>query len=162
MTLRGVRLLPAPTFNSHPGASYGRSCGKTPNLALNLTIPYYNTPKHAESLDSLLVHYRRMVLCALSCCPIMSGYRFSDLCTFLQKWWRQFNHKFWSAQVYSYGMGNKEQQNGLWHIAIGNEPLKGAQVKEWEQVQGSFMRFMLQGPLYWLGLADLHQVQMAH
>ncbi len=131
---------------------------QNPKLALNLTIPYYDTPKRADSLDKLLVHYRRMVLCALSLLPDNEWISLSDLCAFLQKWWRQFNHKFWSAQVYSYGMGNKEQQNGLWHIAIGNEPLKGAQVKEWEQVQGSFVRFMLQGPLHWLGLADLHQV----
>ncbi len=48
------------------------------------------------------------------------------------------------------------QTQGYWYLVNGETPLNGDKMQDWQLAQGNFIRFLLQGPLSWLGLVDLH------
>ena len=129
-----------------------------PKLTLRLVQPnHYGVLNPKDIFYNFQVAYRKLVVSALALLPDNQWIALDDLFKFLQAWWKDFDHIFWSPDLRAYSMGTTGPLNhGYWHLAHGTTVLTGDKMEDWLLGQGNFIRMILQGPLSWLGLADLY------
>ncbi|MFN8442138.1 MAG: SWIM zinc finger family protein [Caldilineaceae bacterium] len=128
-----------------------------PSLSLKYGPPqFYGSLNREETLTKLLTDYRKLILSGLSLLPDQEWIAFDSFMAFYKSWWKGFNHKFWNPASYTSGLDKVAQVQGYWYLVNGETPLNGDKMQDWQLAQGNFIRFLLCGPLSWLGLVDLH------
>ncbi|MFN3761608.1 MAG: helicase-associated domain-containing protein [Anaerolineae bacterium] len=107
----------------------------------------YLTPAR---LSEDLVRFRHLVLRALASLPDGRWVMLEDLFRLMRILWPRFDQTVWQTYLYYQGTGS-------WFLTeAGSEtPLNPADERHWQLAQGNFIRTLIAGPLYWLGLADL-------
>ena len=103
------------------------------------------------SLHEDLMHFRRLLLCALSSLPDDEWVSLADFLAVMRVVWPRFDMGVWSPAYRHY-------RTPFWFLADANtrEPLKlDEDAAAWDMAQGAFIRQTIAGPLHWLGLTDL-------
>ena len=103
-------------------------------------------------LSDELVHIRRLVVRVLASLPDCKWVTVDDLLRLMRTVWPQFNY------MYIAGHSNRpSSRSESWFLAStkSGKPLDPADENDWELAQGNFVRYLITGPLHWLGLADL-------
>ncbi len=118
----------------------------TPELQLrrNWNQPYYKPANLALELNQ----FRQQVLRVFASLPDDQWILLNDLIPLLRTIWPRFDGLAW--QTY-YGHAIKPG----WYLTYRRRELKPDTASDWQLAQWPFIRFMLTGPLHWLGLADL-------
>ena len=117
-----------------------------PNLRIRRrTNAYYQTP---ESVLNELVEYRRLALRLLAYLPDNRWITAAQLVPLLQIFWTRIG-----SQVIIYNTGNRHPS--AWFLAWGDKELDEENWTDWRRGVWAFFSAILQGPVHWLGLADL-------
>jgi hypothetical protein len=97
-----------------------------------------------------LVRFRHLVLRVFASIPDGRWVALADLFRLLRVVWPRFDQTVWQAYWHP---GVRPS----WFLAAGTgeQPLAPEDSRHWELAQGNFVRAMLAGPLYGLGLVDL-------
>jgi hypothetical protein len=108
---------------------------------------YYYKPRN---LAAELVAFRHRVLRALASLPDGQWVRLEDLFELLRLAWPRFDQSAWLGPYYG-------STHNDWFLETGVQQPGQASAREvpWPLAQGAFTRFLIGGPLHWLGLADL-------
>jgi hypothetical protein len=102
-----------------------------------------------EQLQDDLVRFRHLVLRVLSALPDDEWVMLSDLLPLMRLIWPQFDYSVWQRYLF---------YSPSWFLTSDRSegPLRPMDERDWHQAQGQFLRWIITGPLHWLGLADLH------
>lgn len=101
-----------------------------------------------------LVGFRHMVLRALAALPDGEWVALEDLFQPLCVVWPRFDQTV-RAPFYNVYSIPQRHRAGAWFLTRDGQPLRQDNVQDWDLAQGSFVRQLIAGPLYWLGLADI-------
>ena len=107
-----------------------------------------------ENLRNDLVTYRRLVLRALLSLPDGEWVAFDELFTLLRSYWDRFDNTLLSK--YSRRTPQASVQRS-WQLDYRGTILSDPTVPHFNTLQEAFVHFILEGPLHWLGLADLNR-----
>ena len=120
---------------------------RNPNLRIKRrTNAYYQTP---ESVLNELVEYRRLALRLLAYLPDNRWVTAEQIAPLLQIFWTRIG-----SQVNAYG-GSGNRIPSLWYLAWDDKELDEENSTDWRRGVWAFFSAILQGPVHWLGLADL-------
>jgi hypothetical protein len=98
----------------------------------------------------MLALFRIQVLQLLANLPDDRWYSVDDIAQLLQAIWPRFDGLSWTDVRYE---SNTKPE---WFLADDGRPLDTiANEADWQMAQGAFIRHIIQGPLHWLGLADI-------
>lgn len=109
------------------------------------TNAYYQTP---ESVLNELVEYRRLVLRLLAYLPDNRWITAAQIAPLLQIFWTRIG-----SQSTSYSLANRLPST--WFLAWDDRELDEENSTDWRRGVWAFFSAILQGPIHWLGLADL-------
>ena len=124
--------------------------GERPHLQLKRTKAYYSPSHPQELLYKNLALFRQQVLQLLACLPDDRWVTLRAVTDNLAVIWPRFDGWAWSHTRYG---GNMRPS---WFLAQNGRSLDTANNKaDWNMAQGEFIKHLIQGPLHWLGLADL-------
>lgn len=101
-----------------------------------------------EQLRTDLARFRRLVLRVLACLPDDEWVALAELLPLMRVVWPQFDYAVWQRYLF---------HNPSWFLVSdrGKGPLRQIDEQDWDLAQGRFIRWIIAGPLHWLGLADL-------
>lgn len=103
-----------------------------------------------EYLTQYLLRFRQLTLRVLACLPNATWVPLDDILPWLRLIWPRFDGLAWQRGYYY------QQDNPSWYLTYHNRRLQPDQNEaDWDLAQGRFIRALISGPLYWLGLADL-------
>jgi hypothetical protein len=108
----------------------------------------------AASLRSDLVRFRNLVLSVLAALPDGRWVAIEDLLGVLQILFPVFEQSALEPYRYLYS-GRLATKHGDWFVTRNGRPLRSEDGADWDAAQGAFARYILSGPLQWLGLTDL-------
>ena len=104
-----------------------------------------------QNMLNMLAVFRQQTLRVLACLPDDRWVNLSDLWDTMLPIWPHFDSLAWQPSHYG-----RNHSDPSWYLAKNGRMLDTANNKaDWNMAQGSFIRHMLQGPLHWLGLADI-------
>lgn len=117
---------------------------------LSLKRAWNNPYFKPMQLNADLARFRLLVLRVLACLPDGKWVMLDDLLGLMGHTWLHFDQSPWQTYWYT-------PQKPGWFLAKGEsqQPLNPKDTQAWALAQGSFIRYLITGPLYWLGLADL-------
>ncbi len=101
-----------------------------------------------------LVEFRHLVLRTLAALPNGEWVALVDLFQLLRTIWPRFDQTAQEPYYRAYSIPQRERA-GAWFLTRDGQPLRQGNVQDWDLAQGNFVRQIIAGPLYWLGLADL-------
>lgn len=118
----------------------------TPALKLRRAwnSPYFKP----ANLAANLTRFRQLILRVLSYLPDGEWVALNDLQPLLRAVWPRFDGHV-AQPYYSYGT------KSAWFLTYQGRDLKPGNEQDWQAAQGAFVRWLISGPLHWLGLADL-------
>ena len=121
-----------------------------PSLQLKRAKASYYRALRPQQLYEMLVVFRSQVLQLLACLPSDQWLRVKDVGDLLHPLWDRFDSWAWSPTRYGGDMRPD------WFLAEDGRMLDSANSKaDWNKAQAAFIQQIIQGPLHWLGLADL-------
>lgn len=110
----------------------------------------YYYPKKPADLYKMLALFRIQVLQLLANLPDDRWYSVDDIAQLLHAIWPRFDSLSWTD--IRYGPNTQPE----WFLADEGRPLDTiSKEADWQLAQGAFIRHIIQGPLHWLGLADI-------
>lgn len=119
---------------------------RTPQLRIRRrTNAYYQTP---ESVLNELVEYRRLALRLLAYLPDNRWITAGQIVPLLQIFWTRIG-----SQSNIYNNANRTPSN--WFLAWDDKELDEENGTDWRRGVWAFFSAILQGPVHWIGLADL-------
>jgi hypothetical protein len=101
-----------------------------------------------------LVEFRHIVLRTLASLPDREWVVLEDLFQFLRITWPRFDQTVLDPYYRLYSSPQRHRA-GAWFLTREEQALHPGDVEDWDLAQGNFVRQILAGPLYWLGLADI-------
>ncbi|MFO7684083.1 MAG: helicase-associated domain-containing protein [Chloroflexota bacterium] len=121
-----------------------------PSLQVKRGRSQYYNPVKPPAFYELLTHFRAQTLHLLANLPDDRWFSLRDVSDLLHPVWARFNAWGWSQTHYS---GDMKPD---WYLAENGRFLDTAANKaDWNMAQGAFIQHVIQGPLHWLGLADV-------
>lgn len=121
-----------------------------PSLQLKRGRSRYYQIQKPKDMYNLLTLFRGQALQLLADLPDDRWFSLRDVCDLLHPIWPRFDAWSWNPMPFS---GDARPD---WFLAEGERPLDTAANKaDWNMAQGAFIQQMIQGPLHWLGLADI-------
>jgi hypothetical protein len=105
-----------------------------------------------ESLWTDLVRFRQLALRVLVCLPDDQWIKLDDLYPLMKRVWPRFDHSVWQ---FTYYYGPTGQRAGWFLARRSTEKALSSTDEDWQLAQWNFIRRLITGPLYWLGLVDL-------
>ena len=105
-----------------------------------------------STLQKHLHRFRQVTLRVLACLPDNTWTSLPELYPIFRRFWQRFDADAWEISPYrSYHRSEPD-----WRLAYGDAPLQpDKDTQDWDRAQGAFIRYVLSGPLHWLGLSDL-------
>ncbi|MBI3959343.1 MAG: hypothetical protein HY328_11090 [Chloroflexi bacterium] len=117
---------------------------RNPHLCIKRrTNAYYQTP---ETILGELIEYRRLALRLLAYLPDNRWISIEQIRPLVQVFWRQTG-----GHVTTYN----NERSSFWFLAWDDKELDADRPADWRRGPWAFFTAILQGPLRWLGLADL-------
>ncbi len=118
-----------------------------PELQLKHRLGSNLPPDH---LANHLVRFRQMVLRTLACLPDHEWVPWGAVKRLLRLVWPRFDQ----LALHSFGLPG---QAGAWFLTrrADGQPLDPESEEDWDLAQGEMARWVISGPLHWLGFADL-------
>ncbi len=99
----------------------------------------------------MLAAFRSQVLHLLANLPNNCWFSLDELTNIMQPFWPRFDSLAWSPTTFY-----RHDTQPHWYLTENGRNLDSAKNKaDWHIAQGAFIRHIIQGPLHWLGLADL-------
>ena len=121
-----------------------------PSLQLKRAQNRYYRPMEPATMYQMLAAFRGQVLQALACLPDNCWFSLRDITDLLYPLWPRFDSWAWANTNY-YGDTRPD-----WSLADDGRTLDPTNNKaDWNIAQGSFIQQIIQGPLHWLGFADI-------
>lgn len=119
-----------------------------PSLQLKRAKNGYYRTLRPQQLYEILTVFRGQALQLLASLPDNRWFSLRDVTDLLYPFWARFDSWAWSAT--RYGMQPD------WYLVENGRMLDTTNNKaDWNNAQGAFIQQIIQGPLHWLGLADL-------
>lgn len=121
-----------------------------PSLQLKRFTTSYQ-PLSPELFYQMLAVFRGQVLHLLASLPDNRWFSPDEITNILHPFWPRFDSLAWSPTTYY-----RQETKPHWYLTENGRALDTSQNKaDWHMAQGAFLRHIIQGPLHWLGLADL-------
>lgn len=121
-----------------------------PSIQLKRAQSRYYRPLSPDGMYQILGGMRGQLLQTLAHLPDGVWFSPQDIADLLSTLWPRFDGLAWVPQHY-YGDGQPS-----WFLAEDSRRLDTANNKaDWHKAQGAFIQHVIQGPLHWLGLADI-------
>lgn len=122
-----------------------------PSLQLKRAKTSYRHSLRPQELYGMLTALRGQVLQLLASLPDDRWFSLREVTDVLHPFWARFDSQAWVPTDY---YGRSVQPN--WYLAEDGRRLDTANNKaDWNKAQGAFIQQIIQGPLHWLGVADL-------
>ncbi|MCA9960562.1 MAG: helicase-associated domain-containing protein [Anaerolineales bacterium] len=122
-----------------------------PSLQLKRSYNPYHRVMPPMIMYQILAAFRGVVLHVLACLPDDQWFSLRDITNLLHAFWPDFDGLGVLAGTYRRG------RQPAWFLADNGRILDTANNKvDWNKAQGAFIKHVIQGPLHWMGLADLH------
>ena len=123
---------------------------KQPSLQLKRAKNQYYQPMPPSAMYEMLAVMRGQVLQTLAQLPDDSWFSLRDVTDLLHDVWPRFDSWVWGDTKY-YGDARPD-----WSLAENGRILDPTNNKaDWNKSVGAFVQQIIQGPLHWLGLADV-------
>ncbi|MEZ4661293.1 MAG: helicase-associated domain-containing protein [Caldilineaceae bacterium] len=119
------------------------------DLQLRRLIRNFYHSSAPQSIWRQMMEARNVVLRTLAHLPDNRWIPLSELQPLLRALWPKFEPEAYQAYY------SLQDRRGPWHLARRGAALDTEKGPDWLAAQGSFIHFMLTGPLHWLGLADV-------
>ena len=121
-----------------------------PSLQVNrFTISYQ--PLSPQLFYQMLAVFRGQVLHLLASLPDNRWFSPDEITNILHPFWPRFDSLAWSPTTFY-----RQEMQPHWYLTENGRTLDTSKNKaDWHMAQGAFLRHIIQGPLHWLGLADL-------
>ncbi|MBK8984929.1 MAG: helicase-associated domain-containing protein [Chloroflexi bacterium] len=121
-----------------------------PSIQVKRRRSGYYTILQPQEMVNMLSLFRAQVLHLLACLPGDRWFSLREVTDLLHSFWPNFNSWGWNKPRSS---GNIKPD---WYLALNGRFLDTATNKaDWNTAQGAFIQHVIQGPLHWLGLADV-------
>ncbi len=121
-----------------------------PSLQLKRAQNRYYRPMEPATMYQMLAAFRGQVLQTLACLPDNCWFSLRDITDLLYPLWPRFDSWAWGDTNY-YGDTRPD-----WSLADDGRILDTTNNKaDWNIAQGAFIQQIIQGPLHWLGFADI-------
>ena len=123
---------------------------KQPSLQLKRAKNQYYGPMPPSVMYEMLAAFRGQVLQTLAQLPDDSWFSLRDITDLLHAFWPSFDSWAWADTNY-YGDTRPD-----WSLTENGRPLDLTNSKaDWHKSVGAFIQQIIQGPLKWLGMADV-------
>ncbi len=121
-----------------------------PSLRLKHAQVRYTRAESPDRMYQQLAVFRAQLLHLLANLPDGRWFNVSDAADLLRPLWLRFDNWAWKHTQH-YG-----KELAGWFLAESDAPLNPAEKEaDWDKAQGAFIRQVIQGPLHWMGLADI-------
>jgi len=121
-----------------------------PSIQLKRAQSRYYHPLSPDGMYQILGGMRGQLLQTLAHLPDGVWFSPQDIADLLSALWPRFDGLAWIPKSYYV-----DELPG-WFLAENGRPLDTANNKaDWHKAQGAFIQHVIQGPLHWLGLADI-------
>jgi hypothetical protein len=133
-----------------PWSELWLTLAERPSLQVKRNRSRYYDSLTPPAFYELLTFFRAQVLHLLANLPSDRWFSLRDVSDLVHPIWPRFNAWGWSQTRYS---GDMKPD---WYLADNGRFLDSAANKaDWNMAQGAFIQQVIQGPLHWLGLADV-------